>query len=390
MKKILPLLVMILLISSAIASPHVGSKAPEIKFSALLNSKTEQINFKGKIIILDFWATWCVPCIESFSTINGLINRYSENNDVVFLTITKEEKKIVQDFFSKRNIELNSFKAIDDDGFTFKNYEISGLPATFIINKNGILVWSGRVEDIKENYIDELVIEKTGYSSALADIKGMYYYTHLSKSDGGASSYYDRADKFWKFETDGSSYKTIIDQLSRGKLETPVRFINESSPKNTIACIKFKVDTSLLNEDVKSNFRDKYFPNSLAENYFISMLSSNGFEIKFTKERRKVNYFKVVDSKKLSLASSTQNNKLSLIRNPREGEFEFENITLNQISQIGPATGFIIRDPGNNMKRYNISLDAKDIGSLVKSLEVYGLTLTQSEEAVPVMNVIFD
>jgi thiol-disulfide isomerase/thioredoxin len=96
--------------------------------------------YKGKIIILDFWATWCAPCIASFPIMNDLIQQYKTDTSVVFLFINTMESgadKITpaKDLILKKR--YNWTILFDTDNKVSDLYNIISLPTKLIIGKDG-------------------------------------------------------------------------------------------------------------------------------------------------------------------------------------------------------------------------------------------------------------
>ncbi|HDR88989.1 MAG TPA: TlpA family protein disulfide reductase [Bacteroidetes bacterium] len=107
------------------AWPLYTAEGREILFSDL----------EGEVIFLNFWATWCPPCIAEMPSIQNLYNEYG--NRVKFLLVTREEVTTVQDFLDKNGYHLPVFfqKYREPDLF-----ESSSIPTTFILSRDGRLL----------------------------------------------------------------------------------------------------------------------------------------------------------------------------------------------------------------------------------------------------------
>jgi len=112
-----------------------GSKAPNFYLEDLKGKKLELKNFKGKVVFLNFWATWCGPCKEEMPSMETLYQQFKEK-DFVFLAISVdyEGRKPVKEFIEK---ERYTFPILLDPKYeTFDLYKVKGIPTTIIIDKN--------------------------------------------------------------------------------------------------------------------------------------------------------------------------------------------------------------------------------------------------------------
>ena len=92
-------------------------------------------DLKGKVIFINFWATWCPPCIVEMKSLDQLYNEF--NDSVVFLYITNDDLETVQKFMDKNSYSFRVYNPINKipDELVAKS-----IPRTFIINKKGEIV----------------------------------------------------------------------------------------------------------------------------------------------------------------------------------------------------------------------------------------------------------
>jgi peroxiredoxin len=145
---------------SVIAQIKVGTKAPELTLEGIYNRENSKIptieSLKGKIVILDFWATWCTPCVAAFPENNKLSTKYKDKN-VQFIAITDDPKEKLENFLGKMKIDF--WVGRDDDKKDFKNYNVNGRPQMYIINKEGTIVYQGN--KITPEMIEEVIATNT-------------------------------------------------------------------------------------------------------------------------------------------------------------------------------------------------------------------------------------
>lgn len=148
--------------SSAAAHPLVGQAAPLFTATYLDGSPFDLAQQQGKVVILDFWATWCGPCREALPTLSEVAAEYRDRGVALFAVDLQETPEEVKPFLDQSGLDLTV--VLDRDGTIAKQYLVEGIPQTVIIDQQGKVrfVHVGLSGDLRERLrreLDELLAE---------------------------------------------------------------------------------------------------------------------------------------------------------------------------------------------------------------------------------------
>jgi peroxiredoxin len=115
--------------------PGIGKPAPDFALATPGGEVVRLTDFRGKIVILNFWATWCIPCRKEFPE---LVKTYDPNGDIVVVGVDLQENDGgVRDFAEQYGAKYPI--VIDKDAKVADSYRLLGLPSTYFIDKEGVL-----------------------------------------------------------------------------------------------------------------------------------------------------------------------------------------------------------------------------------------------------------
>lgn len=123
------------------ALPTKGAPAPPLDsvklVQAPLGARAHWVSLRGKVVVLEFWATWCAPCVTSIPHLNQLVKSLDPAK-FQFISIDDEDSKLVQGFLAKK--KMSGWVGIDKSGAIFASYGIKFRPTTIIVDGSGRVV----------------------------------------------------------------------------------------------------------------------------------------------------------------------------------------------------------------------------------------------------------
>lgn len=131
----------------AFLPPILPRPAPKLAANLLSGQPVALEDFRGKVVLIDFWATWCAPCVKSMPQLERLSRAYKDKGLVVLGVSIDEEPSKVAPFVAKRNL---TYPILLDNpkSPSWANFRVRSVPMLFLVSRDGQIIrqWSGEAK----------------------------------------------------------------------------------------------------------------------------------------------------------------------------------------------------------------------------------------------------
>jgi peroxiredoxin len=154
------------LLGTALVAPalarEVGQTAPDFSAPGVAGGTVSLAPYRGKVIYLDFWASWCGPCAQALPALDSLRKEFPESDFQVLAVNVDRQASLARAFLKKRPVGYPS--ALDPKGEIPATFDVQTMPTSFLIDRNGVIqhIQRGfRPDDVPElrNQIQRLVAQ---------------------------------------------------------------------------------------------------------------------------------------------------------------------------------------------------------------------------------------
>lgn len=203
----------------------VGQKVPDLNITDYLLNVPKDKNLSNKFKVIEFWATWCGPCLGAVPHLNELQAHFKDKKDLVFVSLSDEKPQKIQQTLKK--VQFATFVASDQTQKSHRNLIMSGkeysIPKTLLVDNQNVVRWLGTPELLTKDLIERFVkgeslepkssspvtaqkstateekqLAYTTMAYALYNNKNIPYTVIFSESnpekDSGSASYFDVAN----------------------------------------------------------------------------------------------------------------------------------------------------------------------------------------------------
>jgi peroxiredoxin len=124
--------------SAGFASTSKSSLAPDFTLNDLNGKKVTLSQFRGKVVILNFWSIWCGPCLAEMPSLNKLYLEFKDKGLIVLAVAEDPAEKPVKSYIQEKGIAFPIL--MDKDKKVYFKYSLFGIPVTFLIDKKGVII----------------------------------------------------------------------------------------------------------------------------------------------------------------------------------------------------------------------------------------------------------
>lgn len=128
-------------------------KTSKIALETIINYDESPAQIGDKFILIDFWATWCKPCIQTHPLLENLYAVFKDR--ITVIGVSNETESILETFAQKHNTKIPL--ATDYKGFTHEKYNVKAIPASFLLDPTGNIIWSGHPTELNVSKLSKLI-----------------------------------------------------------------------------------------------------------------------------------------------------------------------------------------------------------------------------------------
>ncbi|WP_428328171.1 TIGR03435 family protein [Mucilaginibacter sp.] len=384
-------LLLILLVNCAFAQVKNGEPVPDINFTTILNAplKTTKLSqLKGKVVLIEFWATWCGSCIVAMPHLKQLQQKYAGKLQVI--TITDETVKRTQQFLSVK--PSNLWFAVDTSNTIARLFPHQLIPHTVLISADGKLIANTSPELVTDKVIDSLLNQQE---------------VHLAEKKDNTLDYHAIIKKYF-FAADTVKSRFMMLPEIKGAPGFSTTYLNDSTfHGRRLTGVNLDLTTlyRIANNDFPySRMIDKTGQDKNAPSYCLDLIVADKADLlptlqkelakrfdlqaKIDPQMKEVYLLKITDAEKFKSISRNTSGKRTYYS--RHGEIDQQNMSMHDfagyLEDYGTGRLPVIDETGNTEKfDIKFSFQPENPTSLTKILSDMGLSLQKQQHTVDML-----
>ncbi len=373
---------------------NIGNDASHIVFNNIHNSDRESITVKdlrGKVIVLEYWAVWCGPCIPALENLGNLKNEFRDDLEIIAISYDSEER--LNRFIKNKPLPIRHIS--DEEKYYSRYFEHYSIPHTVLIDRNGKVAAITRPDELNSKVINDLINGETitVAQKETTRLSGFdYTKDYFPPKKGGK--------QLFMLQPEIEGALPITRRPSRGEFKgRRITILNQ--PLLSIYKTAFEVQTNLftmIDPEIEKELLNKRFcveviaetEDELYKQFREGLnQTDDGYVASFEKKDIAVIELQVNDELKLKKASGESGGRVI----NRLDQYNGNNKTIEDFVQeyLNPFLSESIGKPfvnGTNVEgRYDFSFtfDVEDSKSFKRNLEELGLKMVEKNLPVEVL-----
>ncbi len=370
----------------------IGSEVPSLKFTDYILNVPKDTNFDKKFKVLEFWASWCAPCLDAVPHLNELQAEFKKEKNLVFLSVNYENRQKIESVLKKVKFETAVVSDQSKDlwrTFKVENEGVISIPQTILVDNQNKVYWVGSPTELTADLIRDFLAGKPAprsESEASTDEKTQKK-DEISVSDLW-EKYYEKNlyEVFWFEEVPAEKIVNRSNVMMKSSKQAMMVGGNKSLSELLAPLYRVEEYQIRLPEDLKKRKFDLIFKShkiaqkdsllQIAENQkaIARILEILNLKAELKTEKQEVYKIEVKQAKKMAKAKEGENTSFT---GATATHWNASNISLPDFARmLSGYLGIVIESDDTSGARYDFLIkQSKNIKELEKELAAYGIQL---------------
>ncbi|TAF31517.1 MAG: DUF3738 domain-containing protein [Cytophagales bacterium] len=363
----------------------VGEQTPKLIVSDYILNASANTQLEGKFLVLEFWATWCAPCLEAVPHLNSLQEQFKTQKNLLFVSLTYEKPEKVKRTLSR--IPFKTIVASDQSKSYEAAFNVKAIPQTVLIDKKNIVQWIGMPDKLTSSMIEQFLRGEPVISQAAEEKKATTptdlntIQPPINTEEVGMQIIRSPTTKYFYSlalaEAGGNT--TLVNSLEKRGiyLATGMQLGKQLAALNKVKELQINLPEELSKQYFNIIYRNT---NRTEEAVYVSDLKQNilkSLGLKESMEPKTLDIYFLVptDSKKLAAALASEQ-ELFESSSENKTHWLFSNSALSTITQtLAKEHKIIIENNTGLTGKYDFIITKGNLDLLLSELKLYGLTL---------------